>query len=276
MRKLALGLYSFAGFGLTAVAFLPVMGAAHRFHRNDPTQRVPGQWMRRFGRTCVRLSPMWRFSIEGEAPADIDQRAYVVVANHLSDADPFLLSFLPWDMRWLAKEELYRLPLIGPLMRYGGDIPIARKSREGARHAMEEARRSLDAGISIMMFPEGTRSRDGNLLPFKDGAFRLAIEAGVPILPIAIAGTEACRPKGSKWIGEASARARVLSPIETAGVGVEDVERIREQARARIEEAVLAMRGAGEEGRVVRSDEGGVGAAKNLLDRDPPGPPATG
>lgn len=216
--------------------------------------------MRRFGRTCVRLSPMWRFSIEGEAPADIDERAYVVVANHLSDADPFLLSFLPWDMRWLAKEELYRMPLIGNLMRYGGDIPIARKSREGARHAMEEARKSLEAGISIMMFPEGTRSRDGNLLPFKDGAFRLAIEAGVPILPIAIAGTEACRPKGSKWLGEASAKARVLAPIETAGAGLEDVESIREQARGRIEEAMLAMRGMGEGERANRAEEGGVEA----------------
>lgn len=242
MRKIALGLYSFAGFGLSAVAFLPFMGAAHAMHRDDPTQRVPGQWMRRFGRTCVRLSPMWRFSIEGEPPADISKRAYVVVANHLSDADPFLLSFLPWDMRWLAKEELYRLPLIGQLMRYGGDIPINRKSREGARHAMEEMRTSLEAGISIMMFPEGTRSRDGNLLPFKDGAFRLAVEAGAPILPIAIEGTEACRPKGAKWIGEASARARILSPIEIQGEGIDAVEAIRDRARAQIEEAVRSMR----------------------------------
>lgn len=244
MRNVALGLYSFAGFGLCALGFLPVMGAAHLLHAGDPTQRVPGRWMRRFGRTCVRMSPMWRFRIEGDAPKDIETKAYVVVANHLSDADPFLLSFLPWDMRWLAKEELYRLPLIGNLMRYGGDIPIARTSREGARVAMEEARRSLEAGISIMMFPEGTRSRDGKLLPFKDGAFRLAIEAGVPILPIAIAGTEACRPKGSKWLGEASAAARVLPVIETKGATIEDTERLREEARARIEEAVREMRGA--------------------------------
>lgn len=247
MRDVALGLYSFAAFGVSAFAFLPIMGAAHHLHRGDPTQRVPGQWMRRFGRTCVRLSPIWRFTIEGDAPPDIDRRAYVVVANHLSDADPFLLSFLPWDMRWLAKEVLYRIPLIGRLMRYGGDIPIARKSAAGIRQAMEEARRALDAGISIMMFPEGTRSRDGNLLPFKNGAFRLAIEAGVPILPIAIAGTEACRPKGSKWIGKASARARILDPIDTKGMGLDDVADLRERARARIEAAVKEMRGQGGE-----------------------------
>lgn len=243
MRNIALGLYSYAAFGLSAVGFLPLLGAAQLLHGSDPTQRIPGRWMRRFGRTCVRLSPIWRFRIEGEAPSDVHTRAYVVVANHLSDADPFLLSFLPWDMRWLAKEELYRLPLIGNLMRYGGDIPIARGSREGSRLAMEEARRSLDAGISIMMFPEGTRSRDGKLLPFKDGAFRLAIEAGVPILPVAIAGTEACRPKGSKWLGEASAMARVLPTIETKDATIEDVERLREQTRSRIEDAILEMRG---------------------------------
>jgi len=243
MRNAVLGVYSYAAFGFCAVGFLPLLGAAQLLHGDDPTQRIPGRWMRRFGRTCVKLSPIWRFRIEGEPPADVNERAFVVVANHLSDADPFLLSFLPWDMRWIAKEELYRLPIIGNLMRYGGDIPIARKSREGARIAMEEARRSLDAGISIMMFPEGTRSKDGKLLPFKDGAFRLAIEAGVPILPVAIAGTEACRPKGSKWLREASAAARVLPPVATKGMTIDDVERLRDEVRARIEAAVSAMRG---------------------------------
>lgn len=243
MRNVMLGLYTYAEFGVCATGFLPALGLAHLRHRGDPTQRVPGRWMRRFGRTCVRLSPIWRFRVEGRAPEDVRTRPYVVVSNHASDADPFLLSFLPWDMRWIAKEELYRLPLIGQLMQWSGDIAIARSSREGARAAMEEAKRSLDAGISIMIFPEGTRSKDGKLLPFKDGAFRLAIEAGVPILPVAIAGTEACRPKGSKWLGEASAVARVLEPLDTKGATLDDVARVRDATRARIEEAVESMRG---------------------------------
>lgn len=243
MRNALLGAYTYAEFGLCATGFLPALGLAHLLHEGDPTQRVPGRWMRRFGRTCVRLSPIWKFRIEGQGPEDVRARPYVVVANHASDADPFLLSFLPWDMRWIAKEELYRLPLIGPLMRWSGDIPIARGSREGARAAMDEARRSLEAGISIMIFPEGTRSKDGNLLPFKDGAFRLAVEAGVPILPVAIAGTEACRPKGSKWLGEASAAARILPPIDTKDTTLDDVAWLREATRARIEEAVQSMRG---------------------------------
>ena len=131
--------------------------------------------MRRIGRTATRLTPLWKFDIEGERPADIDHRAYVVVANHESQADPFLLSWLPFDMRWVAKEELFRQPLTGWAMRFGGDIPLRRGEGESVREMMEECERALAGGISVMMFPEGTRSKDGDLLPFRDGAFRLAI-----------------------------------------------------------------------------------------------------
>ncbi len=239
MRGVLLGLYTYAEFGACVAAFLPAMGAASVLHRDDPTQRVPGQWMRRFGRTCVNLSPIWKFRVEGTPPPDANRRAFVVVANHASDADPFLLSFLPWDMRWIAKKELFDLPVLGSLMRYGGDIPLVRGSKEGARATMEEAKRTLQGGMSVMIFPEGTRSRDGNLLPFKDGAFRLALDAGVPILPIAIAGTEACRPKGSKWFGEASAVAQILEPLDSTGM---TVEALRDATKSRIEAALGPLR----------------------------------
>ena len=121
-----LGLYSYAEFAAIVGVFLPLMRRAYYAHRDDPTQRVPGQWMRRFGRTASKLSPIWRFSVEGEAPADIATKAYVVVANHESTADPFLLTYLPWDMRWVAKEELFKPPMVGWAMRWGGDIPLRR------------------------------------------------------------------------------------------------------------------------------------------------------
>ena len=107
-------------------------------HRGDPTQRAPGQWLRRIGRTATRLSLLWKFDIEGERPADIDTTGYVVVSNHESQADPFLLSFLPWDMRWVAKEALFKQPLSGWAMRFGGDIPLRRGEGE-----MEAARALL-------------------------------------------------------------------------------------------------------------------------------------
>jgi len=236
------GLYTYAQFAACLTAFLPVMALSSLRHRNDPTQRAPGRWMRRFGRTTSRLTPLWSFDIEGTPPAGIESKGFVVVANHESTADPFLLSWLPFDMRWVAKEELFRPPVIGWAMKWGGDIPLRRGEGDSVRAMMEECERALGGGISVMMFPEGTRSKDGELLPFKDGAFALAIRAQVPVLPIALAGTREMRPKHSRWFGKAHARARILTPIETRGLGLEDVGRLRDQARNAIRSALPDLR----------------------------------
>ena len=92
-----------------------------------------------------------------------------------------------------------------------------------------------------MIFPEGTRSKDGMVKAFKDGAFALALEEQVPLLPVAIAGTSNCTPVGSKWLGEATAIARVLAPIETAGKTLADLALVREQARGQIASAVADL-----------------------------------
>ncbi len=236
------GLYTYAEFGAVLLAIMPMMGLSHLRHRGDPTQRMPGRWMRRIGKTASALTPLWNFSIEGTAPADIATKAYVVVSNHESTADPFLLSWLPWDMRWVSKEELFKVPVIGWAMKFGGDIPLRRGDGDSVRNMFAECRRALDGGISVMLFPEGTRSKDGNLLPFKDGAFDLAIAAGVPILPIALSGTRDCRPKGSKWFGRAKAAARILDPIPTAGMTKDDVAKLRDLTRSRIVDALPALR----------------------------------
>lgn len=234
MRNALLGVYSYAEFGLCIATFYPLLGIAHLRHKNDPTQRVPGQWMRRLGRTAARLTPLWKFTVEGNVPADIRERPYVVIANHESVADPFLLSFLPWDMRWVGKEELFKIPVIGTMLRWSGDIPIRRGKGESVREMFHACHETLKAGQSVMLFPEGTRSADGVLQKFKDGAFQLAIEAQVPVLPVAVSGTRECRPKGSKWFGKADAFARVLTPIETKGMTMEDLPRLREAAREQI------------------------------------------
>ena len=242
MKHAAGGLYTYAEFGLVLTAFLPVMALSSVLHRGDPTQRIPGRWMRRLGRATSSLTPLWKFEIEGERPADIDRRAYVVVANHESQADPFLLSWLPWDMRWVAKEELFRPPVTGWAMRFGGDIPLRRGEGESVRVMMNECERALAGGISVMMFPEGTRSNDGGLLPFRDGAFRLALRAGVPVLPIALAGTRQMRPKHSKWFGKAHACAKILAPIPIDGLGVDDVATLRDRTRDAISAALPDLR----------------------------------
>jgi 1-acyl-sn-glycerol-3-phosphate acyltransferase len=228
--------------------------------------------MRRLGRTASRLTPLWTFDIEGERPADIDHSAYVVVANHESIADPFILSWLPFDMRWVAKEELFKPPVIGWAMRCGGDIPLRRGKGDSVRAMLDECERALRGGISVMMFPEGTRSKDGQLLPFKDGAFALAIRAGVPVLPVALAGTHEMRPKHSRWFGKAHARARMLAPIPTRGLGEGDVGLLRDQARDAINAALPDLRSkAGFTHRTGAVEEAPVAHTKSgITDAQPP------
>lgn len=242
MRRALLGLWTYIEFGLSGVMFLAPMGLATLKHGKAPGRRIRGRWMRRFGRFTSRLTPLWRFSVQGKPPEDIMKRGYVVVSNHESTSDPFLLSFLPFDMRFIAKEELFHAPLVGWLMQLSGDIPLRRGDKGSVQEMLAECRATLNAGVPILMFPEGTRSPDGELLPFKDGAFQLAIETQSPILPVALGGTRQCRPKGSLWFGDAHARVDILEPIETTGMTLADLPRLKEQTRERIAQAARQLR----------------------------------
>jgi 1-acyl-sn-glycerol-3-phosphate acyltransferase len=195
----------------------------------DPDRRAAGWVFRMCGTWVPRLTPTWRFRTTGERPGR--RQAYVMVANHRSIADIFLLSDACRHAKWLAKESLFKVPLVGTLMHLAGDIPVIRGDASSSTKALEQAKRYLERGISVVVFPEGTRSRDGALLPFKSGAFRLAIETGVPILPIAVEGTSDAMPKGSPWIRRARARACVLPPVETAGLSLDDVPALRDRVR---------------------------------------------
>lgn len=223
---------------LPALALLVLVTAP--FDRN---RRVAGRFLRWLAAFATYTFPYWRIRIDGRWPAD--RRAYVVVSNHQSMLDVFMLTRVPREMKWVAKEELFRIPWVGWLFRLSGDIPLRRGEAMSGRRAMETARAYLDRGMHVMLFPEGTRSRDGNLLPFKTGAFKLAVEAGVPVLPIAINGSAEGMPKGSPWVRPARVTARILAPEETAGLGEGDVAALAARVRERIGAAVAEMRGAG-------------------------------
>lgn len=242
MKQTAQVVYTYLELGACLTAFLPVMAVSSMRHRGDPTQREPGRWMRRLGRTTSALTPLWKFTIEGEPPADITTRPHVVVANHESMVDPFILSWLPWDMRWVAKDALFRMPMFGPAMRWGGDIPLVRGQGESVRAMFQECEAALEAGISVMMFPEGTRASTEELMRFKDGAFSLALRAKVPVLPIAVAGTRQMWKKGTLQLRRAHACAKVLPAIDTADMTLDDVSTLRDLARDSIATALPDLR----------------------------------
>jgi 1-acyl-sn-glycerol-3-phosphate acyltransferase len=207
----------------------------------DPGRYAAGRWFRLAAVTSVTLNPLWRFRTSGVRIHDA-RRPYVAVCNHESMADIFLLSHLPWEMKWLAKESLFRIPVMGWMMRLAGDIPVRRSTRASRVEALEQCRDRLSKRVSVMIFPEGTRSPTGQLLPFHDGAFRLAIEAGLPILPLAVVGTRDAMPKGSIEFGRARAEVRALEPISTEGLTIKDVATLRERVRALIQATCEEMR----------------------------------
>ena len=189
-----------------------------------------GRAFRQLAMVAAKLNPLWHFETDGVAPPD-PRLPYVAVSNHESYADIFLISHFPWEMKWLSKDTIFRIPVMGWMMRMARDVPIKRGKRESVVSAMQGCRDRLAKRVSVMIFPEGTRSMTEELLPFKDGAFKLAIEAGVPILPIAVAGTRHCMAKHSFAFRRARAKARVLTPIPTTGMTNEDVAALRDRTR---------------------------------------------
>ncbi|HEX2251018.1 MAG TPA: lysophospholipid acyltransferase family protein [Gemmatimonadales bacterium] len=205
----------------------------------DRARYITGYLFRRIGPVMATLNPLWRFRYSGVMPND-PRRPYVVVSNHESFADILLISHLPWEMKWLSKAELFRIPVMGWMMWLAGDIPVKRGFGPSAIEAMERCRDALRKRVSVMIFPEGTRSKTANLLPFKDGAFRLAIEAGVPILPLALWGTGTALPKHGWRFGRSAAEVRVLEPVETGGLTLADVPELK----ARVREMIVRTRDA--------------------------------
>jgi len=199
----------------------------------DPGRYAAGRAFRLVGVTALRLNSLWRFHARG-AVADA-RRPYVVVANHESYADVFLISCFPWEMKWLSKDTMFKIPFMGWMMQMAGDIKLVRGNRDSAADAIVQCRDRLAKNVSVMIFPEGTRSRSWDMLPFKDGAFRLAIESGAPILPIAVTGTRNAMAKGTFRFLPARAIAQLLDPIDTTGMTLADVGMLKQQTRERIE-----------------------------------------
>jgi 1-acyl-sn-glycerol-3-phosphate acyltransferase len=237
LTQRVLSIWIWVTTAIITLLWFPLLTVIYLFTApRDPGRYTVGRWFRLCAVTTVKFNPLWTFRTSGFVPPD-PRRPYVAVSNHQSMADIFLLSHLPWEMKWLSKDAIFRIPIMGWMMRMADDVAVTRSKRSSRAEALEQCRERLERKVSVMIFPEGTRSATGELLPFKDGAFRLAIESGVPILPMAIAGTRGAMKKGSLLFGRARAEVRVLEPIETEGMTLKDVPALRDRVREIIQAA---------------------------------------
>lgn len=235
-------IWIWSAVSLLIVMWLPLL-AFIRLFDGDPVRYRTGRWFRRLGVAMTKVNPTWNLKISGETIRN-PRNPYVVVSNHQSFADIPLISHLPWEMKWVAKQELFKVPFIGWMLRLAGDIPLDRQNRRSGARMLLTAGKYLSQHCSVMFFPEGTRSPDGRVGTFTDGAFAMAVKAQVPVLPVAVDGSRDCLPKRSWKFGPAQTiRLKVLPPIDTAGMTMGDVPALRDRVRGVIIEQIAEWRG---------------------------------
>jgi 1-acyl-sn-glycerol-3-phosphate acyltransferase len=163
-------------------------------------------------------------------------RAVVFCSNHESNVDPpVLFQALHKRLHVLFKAELTKLPILGAVMVAGGFVPVERDRREASLASIDRAAESIRSGNSFLIFPEGTRSRTSDLLPFKKGGFIMAIKAQAPIVPVAVSGGRSAMQKGSWFVRPVMVDVRIGEPVETSGFALDDRDQLIEIVRERIE-----------------------------------------
>lgn len=185
--------------------------------------------------TLVALNPFWKISVEGLDTIDRRQ-TYVIVANHQSLADIIVLYQTRMYFKWVAKQELLKLPFIGGLLWVNNHVILSRGNYSSIKTVYKQAAGWLRAGVSMLFFPEGTRSGTDEMNGFQNGAFKLAIKEKKPVLPVFIGGTRDAIPKGG-WVfkTKVSGRVVILPSIDTSAYGPADYAGLRDLVRERLQ-----------------------------------------
>jgi 1-acyl-sn-glycerol-3-phosphate acyltransferase len=235
MLRAYLLVYPFLAFyvALGALLFVPITWLTRDIR--------PIYWVARSG---VRLA-LWLSGVRVRQISPEHAAAYptaVFVCNHVSNIDPPALFMVLPRIAVILKRELRRIPLLGYVMELGGFIYVDRQARGSRREALEKAVATLQKGISLLIFPEGTRSLDGRLLAFRPGPFTIAIEAQKPIVPITVHGTRELMPKGKGSIRPGTITLRFHLPVSTAGLTTADRNELMERVRKVMEQATTDHR----------------------------------
>jgi 1-acyl-sn-glycerol-3-phosphate acyltransferase len=238
-------------FWFASIAILaPIIIALRLLTGNENMIYTPVGWFVRMGLAMVGV----RVRVTGLEHLDPNQ-AYIFTPNHQSLIEvPLFVTYLGRNPAYLAKKEVFRYPIFGYGIGLMGVVPVDRSNSAAAVESARRATENLRRGKSYVVYPEGTRSRDGRLLPFKKGAFMMAIDAGVPVVPVTIAGATKIMPKGEVKVFPSTVHITLHEPISTSGYSKENVAELIERARAQILSAL------GEAAELQR-EEGSAGAA---------------
>ncbi len=228
-------LYSFVYYLFFAVssAFffcgaVPLLLLTYPFDRN---RRILHLYSCLWAQTYFHVHPFWRMRVRGREKLPW-KGAAVLVANHQSLGDVLVFFGLFRPFKWVSKASVFRLPFLGWNMWLNGYVGLVRGNKDSIAKMMAECKAWLDRGGPVLIFPEGTRSENGDLLPFKDGAFRLALEHGCPIIPIVAVGSGATLPKhGFKVTLYSDCEVQVMDPVDPARFGGQ-MEPLREHVRS--------------------------------------------
>lgn len=241
MQKVS-SVLTWAGIVLLVLIWVPVLAICRLFDR-DPVRYKTGFLFRKLGLAITKINPNWTIILENYDQID-HRKPYIMVSNHLSNADIPVISNLPWEMKWIAKKELFDMPLLGWLLKFAGDISVDRSSSSKRAAIFQRCKYYLDRNVSVIFFPEGTRSRSGKLNKFAIGAFDLAIKEKIPVLPIVLDGTQECLPKKS-WMFDQNVfvKLKVLEPVSTDHYEIDQNFELMDKVRLMIAGQLAEWRG---------------------------------
>ena len=237
-----LSLWIWTGTALIVLLWLPLI-ALRRLTDRTPARRPTSELVRRLNLFINRVNPLLRVRVEGFSNLR-PGTCYLVVCNHQSLADIPLLARMPFPLKWVAKKDLFRVPVTGWIMRMAGDIPVSRGVPGNRESVLARAGAYLQAGMSVLFFPEGRRTGDGAMGRFSRGAFELAVSTGATLLPVVIDGLWTLLPASAWRFGHAGMiRLRVLPPIDTRGLVPGDEDALRAGVRRQMIQTLAEFRG---------------------------------